>query len=336
LKETYPTQFALADRLEVWSDTGKHFRSFLFTGLVLGGLPVFFGDDFQTGWQTFVEHHGKSIADTFFAILTTLLQEAWRRKLRVATPLELFDAYQQEAKRRADEVWAEGCCPARIHLVLENLSTSAPLHPFSKAVYDSRDPVLSNTYCLRNFPGRGVLDCGFSNREDGTPLPTTFVRTTRTAKAAAKVPTPAPPPRQSKLDKIAAKFDMIAARCDPSFTKRPRLADSDALAAFSFDLSIVADQPRWARTLATATGIQFLYNENSETHSGLVLGTVLDKILDNGEEKTVAKHFGLLGPIARVFTVAELVQGACANPPTVRFLREGAGARGPAFHSLGS
>ena len=334
IRQEYPQEWAQVTRVEIWCDTGKHFRSFVFCGCVLGALPQAF-PTVAFGWNSFVEHHGKGIVDVFFAMLTALLKEEWRRT-RVSTAEELVEAYKKQGRRRAAEVDLLGGVPAVLHFHLCDLSGTTPKCDFRVVRFDSKVPVLSKTYCLRAKPGGGVVDCGFSDLQDGGDLGATFTFVPRGATSAAKLHLPAPAPAETNLTKLAAKFDALHMRTGGQ-VKRARLADT-ALETFAFDLSVVGEPALWARSLAKMKGMQVFYKDGKKG-TGMAVGTIVAELTSDeraryglpDESHVSLKQFSAFGPRVRIIAVEELVTNATAASPSVYFLRAVAGDRAPAY-----
>lgn len=336
----YPHEWARVRRIQVWVDCGKHFRCFVFCGTVLGALREAH-PEFECGWNSFVEHHGKGVVDGFFGMLTALLKEEWKRT-RVATAAELVDAYRKQGARRGAEVEMAGGVRSLLHFVLVDLSHTEPDYAFRALEFHAkRVPVLSRTYCLRALPGvDGVLDCGFSDRPVSAAvlLKCSIKAAPRPQRVGVKVALPAPLPRRTDLTKLAAKFDTVDAKfAQPSSKKRPRLADARALGAAAFDLALVQDPVVWAERLARTPGMQLLYKDSAR--GAFTVGTVIAELTADeraglclpAEPHVFLRHFHPYGTRARVMKVEDLASKATAGPPEVRFLRDDAGERGPAY-----
>ena len=84
--------------------------------------------------------------------------------------------------------------------------------------------------------------------------------------------------------------------------------------------------------------MQVLYVDGGSLLVGTVVGLLSDEEVastcENDGAHVFLKHFGVFASTLRIISVAALVDGAVADPPTVRFLRESAGPRGPEFQDV--
>ena len=309
------------------------------------GLPTRFPQFEECGLHFRVEHHGKSGADGFFGVLSSFYANHIKTPgARVATAFDLRAAYESEAAKRDFDATVAGTVPVKTHFVQKNTSEDDPASPFFMAKFQQTSPFLMHTYYLRASGGK-VYDHTYSSSDTFSEVSVDFAMVPRSAKSSGKNPTPAPCPRETNLRKLDAKFATMDLKGNA--VKRPRLASEGALAAYAFDLTLVEGTAAeaFARALLRTPGLQMLHKDPEKpTSAPMEVGTLGGKLTwrevraygldDAAGDYVFFKVFTAFGSSPRVFKMAELVEAAVAEPPTVLFLRVEAGGRGPDFQAV--
>jgi len=310
LRQQYPMEMSLVEGVEVWSDTGKHFRAFVFSAFVLNTLTKAL--QVPCSLVFFVEHHGKSEVDAFIGYVRTLLNRLIHR-VTANTAEELVAGLREVAGERAQEVEFADGTPARVHFVFADLSKQEPDYAFKQI--DFGRVCLSRTYCLRAEVGHEgavtITDHGFADVVDGTDVPYTVRPVARCAASARHKPQPKEARKRSDSAKLTAKYNVLLANAREAVL--PRHADFATLHGRAYDLDIVPQGMRagFARALVRVRGMRMLFLKAQEL---AVVGAVLTSAEADGDEPAVAvKVFGVYNDSYRRLAIAELAELAIAK-----------------------